>query len=161
MKAVKAVLTVVVLVTLAGCIVEPTPTPTVSPVATPEAQRVQVVPAQAQYDLPGDPPDPGDVPSLRDVFTLIAAGAVGGIIAFLFERFQWFHNLSNNTRFWVIMGMSVGLPLLAQVALQFVPDDVWVILEPYWKSIALGFLAFIGSQVAHAFDKRALSARRG
>ena len=119
---------------------------------------VVVLPAMAQDDLPGDPPDPSEVPSLHNVFVLIAAGTVGGIIAFMFERFKWFQNLSGDARWWVIMGLSVGLPLLAQVALQVVPDNVWVILEPYWKSVALGFLAFIGSQVAHAFDKRSLSA---
>jgi len=117
-----------------------------------------VLPAMAQDDLPGDPPDPSEVPSLRDVFTLVAAGAVGGIVAFLFERFKWFQVLSGDARWWVIMGMSLGLPLLAQVALQFVPESVWALLEPYWHSVALGFLAFIGSQVAHAFDKRSLSA---
>jgi len=90
-----------------------------------------------------------EVPGLIEVVQLLAAGVVGGVIAFLFERFKWFQNLTGEVRFWVIFGFSVGLPLLAQVALQFVPGDVWVVLEPYWRSIALGFMGFVATQIAH------------
>jgi hypothetical protein len=99
-------------------------------------------------------PPAGEVPTLKGAFAIIAAGAVGGIIAFLFERFKWFQNLQGDARFWVVFGLSVGLPVLAQVALQYVPDEVWSFLEPYWQSIALGFLAFLGSQAAHLVDQR-------
>jgi hypothetical protein len=92
-----------------------------------------------------------EVPGLFEVVELLAAGVVGGVIAFLFERFKWFQNLTGEARFWVIFGFSVGLPLAAQFALQFVPADVWVILEPYWRSIALGFIGFVGTQIAHKY----------
>ena len=96
-----------------------------------------------------------EVPGLIEVVELLAAGVVGGVIAFLFERFAWFQNLTGETRFWVIFGFSVGLPLLAQVALQFVPADVWVVLEPYWRSVTLGFIGFVATQVAHKWVNKA------
>jgi len=34
---------------------------------------------------------------------------------------------------------------------------VWAALEPFWNAIALGFVGYIGSQVAHAWDKRKIS----
>ena len=72
---------------------------------------------------------------------------------FLFERFKWFQNLSSDAKWWVIFGLSLGLPLLAQVLLQFVPADVWAMLEPYWRALASGFLTWAGSQAAHLANK--------
>ena len=55
---------------------------------------------------------------------------LGGIIAFLFERFQWFQRLSENARFWVIGAFSIGLPVIATALILYVPAEVWVVLEP-------------------------------
>jgi len=104
--------------------------------------------------LPGDPPAPGSVPSLMDVINGLAqAVGLGTILSFLFERFAWFQNLRGEQRWWVICGLSVGLPVLAQVAIQFVPAEVWALIEPYWQSLASGFLAFFASQVAHMLQQ--------
>lgn len=90
-----------------------------------------------------------EVPALTAVIQLIAAGVVGGIISFLFERLGWFGNLTSDQRWWLILSLSVGLPLLAQFALQFVPAETWATLEPYWRSVALGFASWLASQVVH------------
>ena len=97
----------------------------------------------------------GTIPTLTEVVARIAAGAVAGVIlAFLFERFAWFQRLSSDARWWLVFGVQIGLPVVATAALQFVPAGVWAVLEPYWKAIALGFVAWVGSQVAHNWDKR-------
>ena len=96
----------------------------------------------------------GEVPGLVEVLGMLASGiGVGAVLAFLFEHFGWFQNLSGHGRWWLVFGVSLGLPLLAQVALQLVPAEVWVALQPYWKALASGFLAWAGSQVAHLFHK--------
>jgi len=93
-----------------------------------------------------------NVPGLIEVIKLLASGVgVGAVLSFLFERFLWFQKLSSDARWWVVFGTSVGLPVLAQVALQFVPADAWAVLEPYWYSLAAGFLAWAGTQLAHKF----------
>ena len=95
------------------------------------------------------------VPSLVEVLAMLAQGlGTGAILAFLFENFGWFQRLEGQAKWWFVFGVSIVLPLLAQVALQFAPAEVWAMLEPYWKALALGFLSWAGSQVAHMWQKR-------
>ncbi len=91
-----------------------------------------------------------DIPGLVEVLKMLTAGVgVGAVISFLFEKITFFQNLSSQAKWWVVFGLSLGLPLAAQVALQFVPPDVWAMLEPYWQALAAGFLVWVGSQVVH------------
>ena len=102
------------------------------------------------------------VPTLLGAVKLLAeAGGVGAVLSFLFERFKWFQNLKSEARWWTIFGLSIGLPILSQVALQYVPVDVWAFLEPYWRSAAFGFLAFSATQIAHLVTKRLEASRNG
>ena len=102
-----------------------------------------------------DPDQVGDVPGLVDVLKLMAEGVgVGAVIAFLFERFKWFQGLGSDQRWWVIFGLSLGLPLAAQILLQFVPAEAWMALAPYWHTLAAGFLTWTGTQMAHFVRKR-------
>ena len=111
---------------------------------------VIALPAAAQG---AEPPAPPPVPSLVEFLKLLASGIiVGPAIAFLFERFKWFQNLSSDGRFWVVLALSVGLPMIGTVLLQFVPADVWAQLEPYWAALATGVMIWVGSQLAHRFE---------
>ena len=47
------------------------------------------------------------------------------------------------------MALSLGLPVLAQLLLQFVPSNVWAALQPYWSALAAGFVGWAGSQAAY------------
>jgi hypothetical protein len=102
-----------------------------------------------------DPPVPPTVPALTDVLAMLANGVgVGAVIAFLFEKVGWFQNMAPNTKWWTIFGLSLGLPVLARVILQFVPPDVWAVIEPYWVAIATGFLIWAGGQAFHLYSQR-------
>ena len=91
-----------------------------------------------------------NIPGLTDVLALIVRGiGAGAVLAFLFEHFDWFQRLVPKARWWLIFGASLGLPLIATLLLQFVPASVWLLLEPYWRALAAGFLTWAGSQVAH------------
>ena len=95
---------------------------------------------------------PPQVPALPDVLAMLASGiGVGAVIAFLFEKIKWFQGMSPNKRWWTVFVLSLGLPVLARVALQFVPPDVWAMIEPYWSAIATGFLIWAGSQAFHLY----------
>ena len=95
-----------------------------------------------------------EAPGLVEVLRMLAQGiGVGAVIAFLMEKFGWFQRLGTESKWWTILGISMGLPILAEVALQFVPPDVWAMLEPYWMAIASGFLAWAGSQGVHLVQK--------
>lgn len=96
-----------------------------------------------------------DVPSLIEFLRDMAAGAWGPVIvAFLLEHIPWFQNLGSETKKWTTLALFVVLPILAQVALQYIPSDVFASLEPFWSALALGFIGWLGSQVAHHWDKR-------
>lgn len=96
-----------------------------------------------------------DVPALLEVVKLLALGSgVGVVVSFLFEQIGFFQRLEANVKRWTMFGLTIGLPLAAQIAVQFVPPDVWVLVEPYWQAIALGFLAWTGSQIAHLWHKK-------
>ena len=103
--------------------------------------------------------DGGGVPALVAVLTLLAQGiGVGGVLAFLFERVGWFQKLQGDAKWWTVLVISVGLPLAARLLVQFVPVDVWAAIEPYWQTLAAGFLVWLGSQVAHLLEKRLATA---
>lgn len=92
------------------------------------------------------------IPGLVEVITMLAKGlGAGAILAFLFEHFKFFQKLTKDAKWWLIFVVTIGLPGLAQLALTFVPPEAWAALQPYWVSLALGFLAWLGSQVAHKF----------
>lgn len=95
-----------------------------------------------------------NVPQLIDIVVMLAQViGVGAVLKFLFDQFKWFANLPADKKRLVVLGISIGLPILATVALQFIPPDVWNAIEPYWQVIARGFLLFAGTQVVHKVDK--------
>ena len=97
--------------------------------------------------------DAPQVPTLIEVLTMLASGAgVGVVLAFLFERVEWFQRLPTDVKWWTVLGLSLGLPILATALLQFVPPNIWAAIEPYWKALATGFLIWAGSQVAHRLN---------
>ena len=96
-----------------------------------------------------------ELPTLLEFLRGLAAGGwVPVIIAFLLEHFSWFQSMKPETKKWFVLGLFVIIPLVAMALVQFVPAEVWTLLEPYWNALALGFLGWLGSQVAHAWDKR-------
>lgn len=106
--------------------------------------------------LPAEEMPPTEVPALVSVLEMLAGGiGTGAVLAFLFEKAAWFQKLSDERKSVIVFGVSIGLPLLATVLLQFVPPDVWLVIEPYWQALAGGFLAWAGSQVVFkAFIKK-------
>ena len=95
------------------------------------------------------------IPSLIEVVRLLATGVgAGAIVAFLMEKSSWFQKLSSQTRWWVILAICMVLPVLATVALQFVPAAMWETLTPYWNALAAGFMVWLGSQAAHKILKK-------
>ena len=95
-----------------------------------------------------------EVPTLLEVLEMLASGGlVGVIVSFLAERLGLFQRLNSSAKQVVVFVVSVGLPVAATVALQYVPSHVWEALQPYWHALALGFTAWLGSQVTHYIRK--------
>ena len=90
------------------------------------------------------------IPTITEVLSLLAQGiGAGAVLAFLAEKSTWFQKLSSDVKNWLIFGLSVGLPLVAQLLLSLVPPDVWTAIQPYWAAIAAGFVGWAGSQAVY------------
>ncbi len=94
--------------------------------------------------------------TLRETMAALAAGGVvlGGIMSFLFERFEWFQKLSSKARFWTIGGLSIGLPVAAVALNQYVPAEWWAWLEPFWQAAFAGGASWLGGQFVHRYINR-------
>ena len=102
-----------------------------------------------------DAPEATVTPSFLEVLTLLAGGGgLGTIVSFLAEQSKGFQNLQANQKKFVVLGLMIGLPLIATALVQFVPANVWILLEPYWKAIAAGFAGWAGSQFTYLWQKR-------
>lgn len=88
--------------------------------------------------------------SLVQVLTLLAQGVgVGATLSFLFEHIKWFQAQTPELKWWIVLGLSLLLPVLAQVAVSFIPDTFWEAIEPFWQALVAGFLIWAGSQGTH------------
>ena len=113
---------------------------------------IPVSAAPAQQPLSQDAPIP---PGLLDTLSMLAKGiGTGAVIAFLLEKPGWFQGFSSEGKWWLIFVLSLFLPVIAQILIDFVPQDVWQTVEPYWTALASGFLIWAGSQVSHKVDKQ-------
>jgi len=91
-----------------------------------------------------------NIPNLTDILVLLANGAgIGSVVAFLLEHVGAFQRLAPETKRWVVLAICLVVPVIARVALQFVPPSAWAVIEPYWQSLAAGFLVWLGSQVTY------------
>jgi len=103
-----------------------------------------VAPVFAAPELPKDPTN------INTVLLWLMAGGAAPSIAFLFAKWKWFCSLTNDAlKHGLVVVTIISVPLLSKVLIDFVPPDVWAVIQPYW-SVAVGAL-LIGyplSQVA-------------
>jgi hypothetical protein len=113
-----------------------------------------VIDVQAQGEEPPveDPVEEEDLlgMDLVDVLGLLATGAG---LSFLLEWSAGFESLSPGQKRAVVAAITLGVPVLAQVALTFVPAEVWPVINPYWRALAAGFTVLTASQFTHKADK--------
>lgn len=90
------------------------------------------------------------IPTITEMLSLLVQGVgAGAVLAFLAEKSAWFQKLSSAVKGRLVFGLSVGLPLGAQLLLGLVPPSVWEIVQPYWAALAAGFVGWAGSQAIY------------
>lgn len=103
----------------------------------------------------GDTPQ---IPTLIDALRLLGTTVGAGmVISFLLTKVDWFKNLAGEKRFWVVFGLAQGVPLVATLIINLVPASALAALEPYWQSLAAGFIVFIGTQAQYFLSQRSLN----
>lgn len=96
----------------------------------------------------GVPAGGAAIPDLATVLRLLAeGGAVGVILSWLLENVPAFQRLSADQKRWGTLGLSLLLPLLAEVLLQYVQAATWAALTPFWLALARGFVSWAGTQL--------------
>lgn len=92
-----------------------------------------------------------EIPSLTGLLTLIAGGGFSGVVvSFLLEYIGAFQKLAPEVKKWLVLAIYIVLPLIATALLQFVPPEMWIVLEPHWRALAIGFVGWTVSQVVHS-----------
>lgn len=130
------------------------PTPTARPAVT--AAPPTATPAPSTLTpaplLPatGDaaPPVPLD---LQAFLQLAASGGLGWLIgaalAYAFEEWAWFKDkLTAEQKRWLSIGLSLGVPILAQALLLNVPDAVFARLNPYFAALVTALAGLFGNK---------------
>ena len=111
---------------------------------------LMAAPVSAQGE--GDTPKiPTLIDALRMLGTTVGAGMV---ISFLLTRVEWFKLATGERRFWAVFGLSMAIPLAATLIIQLVPAATLVAIEPYWQTLAAGFIVFIGTQAQYFLQQQ-------
>ena len=101
------------------------------------------------------------IPNIFDVLSLLVSGVASGyILSFLAEKTNLFQKLSSQAKSWLIFAVSILLPVLGQVLIQFVPVTFWEVVQPYWQALATGFVVWLGSQYAYVRTVRPYTEER-
>jgi len=93
--------------------------------------------------------------SIQDLLVWLMGGlGSSAVVSYLAERWAWFQSLAPEVKkLYKTVGASV-VAILAFLANQYVPVEVWNSLSPYWQLI-LGVIAVnYGVEVFHWFDKK-------
>lgn len=108
----------------------------------------------------------GDSPTVPEdlvvvLTNLTKAVGVGVVVSFLLKNPGWFKGMPKKTKWWLVFGLSIGLPIVAQLLLDFIPPQIWEVLNPYWKSLSMGLVGWAASQVAYEKVVRPALLERG
>jgi len=106
---------------------------------------VVVGPVMAQ-EAPDPPALDAFLESLASAAGLLATGTV---VALILEQIEGFQRLASDTKWIVVLVVTVALGIVARLVLTYVPGSVLLAIEPYWALIAGGFILWLGSQVGH------------
>lgn len=73
----------------------------------------------------------------------------GFLMSFVFEGWNWLDNLPSKAKRIVVLAIHLAIPLLAAVTSMAAKYQPWSFEATVWPALTAGFLAFVGSQVAH------------
>lgn len=135
--------------------------PIVTPGAPTETPAPPATPALAPTDTPAPTPRaPQPPPRLPEEFytvtgflLLLASGSLSGLIgsllSYLFVELAWFQQLSSQQKRRIAALTSIGLPIVAQALLLWVPGDVWGAIDPLWAALINGIARLYGNKATY------------
>ena len=90
-----------------------------------------------------------ELPStFKDFLVLIGSPVfIGVILSFLLVRWQWFANLQNKTKFWLVGLVCIILPIVSRALTLYLPGGVVAFIEEWFPTIVIGMGIWMSSQV--------------
>ncbi len=95
-----------------------------------------------------------EIPSFGDALRLLGTTVgIGAVVSFLLSQMDRFQGVGPQAKFWIVLIVSLVLPVAATAVVQLVPAETLKALEPYWQALSAGFLVFLGTQGMYALLK--------
>lgn len=90
-----------------------------------------------------------ELPStFKDFLTLIGSPVfIGVIISVLLVRWQWFVNLQNKAKFWIVGAICLLLPIASRALTLYLPAGVVEFIEQWFPTLVVGMGIWMSSQI--------------
>ena len=90
-----------------------------------------------------------ELPSTFKEFLVMIGSPVfiGVILSFLLVRWQWFVNLQNKTKFWIVGLVCIILPIISRALTLYLPIGVVAFVEEWYPTLVVGMGIWMSSQV--------------
>jgi hypothetical protein len=86
--------------------------------------------------------------TFKEFLTLIGSPIfIGVVISVLLVRWEWFVNLPNKAKFWLVGVICVFLPIASQALVLYLPAGVVVFIEFWWPPFVVGVGMWTSTQI--------------
>lgn len=117
--------------------------------------------ALAQDFTPPDAPVLANPTDLSAVLIWLAGGGAGMFVAVWIEKQRWFQQIAGQYKPMVVMTGIIIVALIPRLLLDFVPANVWEVIQPYFATVVTAILVgYPLSQVFHEWVNRQAADRK-
>lgn len=86
--------------------------------------------------------------TFKDFLTMIGSPVfIGVILSIILVRWQWFVNLQNKTKFWIVGAISILLPIISRALTLYLPSSAVDFIEQWFPTVIIGIGVWTSSQV--------------
>lgn len=95
---------------------------------------------------------------LKQVLQVLAAGGgtlvIGMLFSLIARKSAWYAGLSSEDKSLIMMTANILLGLVSTAVILFVPQEIIDQIAPFYVSLILCSLPYVGSQVMHALNSK-------
>jgi len=86
--------------------------------------------------------------TFKDFLTLIGSPVfVGVVLSVILVRWQWFVNLQNKVKFWLVGAVCLFFPIASRALTLYLPAGVVDFIEQWYPTVVIGMGIWMSSQV--------------
>ena len=72
---------------------------------------------------------------------------IGVVISVLLVRWQWYVNLQNKVKFWIVGAICLILPIISRILILYLPAGVVEFIEQWYPTVVIGLGIWMSSQI--------------